>query len=80
MGAAGQWSSPKNQGQKNLGKEKLFRWRPIKTHRQVDMGMYRWLAGNLRLWSVQEPVSSWNLTKAYTLKQQGKIVRFTRII
>ena len=42
--------------------------------------MYRCLAGNLRLWSVQERVSSWNLTKAYTWKQQGKIVRFTQII
>ena len=36
--------------------------------------MYRRLYGNLRLWTVQEPVSSL-LTKAYRKKQELQIVR-----
>ncbi len=53
-----------------------------KSQRKVNVDMYRWLVGNLRLWSVQGTASSAPLVgiKAYTAKQQGKIVSFTRII
>lgn len=35
------------------------------------MSMYRWLVGNLRLWTIQELVSSIsNNTKAYRAKQE----------
>ena len=44
--------------------------KPIKLHNQADIGMYRGLPGNLRLWSVQGPASS--LVFSHRLKHTRK--------
>lgn len=40
-------------------------------HENDNTDVYRWLAGNSRLWSVQGPVSrhDFGQSKAYTMKQ-----------
>ena len=43
-----------------------------KSHRQAFVSMYRWLVGNLRLWTIQELVSRYGFiqSKAYRTKQE----------